>query len=64
MKLLSEKEKSGVCVERNVSDCILDYLGAHVLALYTYDNRLLIAVSAIPSNRSDGHPKHRLRPTS
>ena len=33
-------------------DCMLDYLGAHAPALYTYDNRPLIAVSAIPSNKS------------
>src|SRR5436190_5327991 len=40
-----------VCERRNIIDCMLDYLGAHAPALYTYDNRPLIAVSAIPSNR-------------
>ena len=34
-------------------DCILDYLGAHTPALHTYDNRPLIAISAIPSNKNN-----------
>ena len=37
-------------------DCMLNYLGAHAPALYTYDNRPLIAVSAIPSNTLNVSP--------